>query len=86
MTDKIKLEDMTFGAIQLLKKTIASDVENALYDIVRKYNRKYNLGKIGFSVETELLTYNTESGKRLIGGIEYEIGIKFSKEYEETQD
>lgn len=82
MSDKIKLENMTFGAIRLLKKTIASDVENALYDIVRKYNEEYDLGKIVFSVETELLTYDTESGQRLIGGNEYEIGIKFSKEDE----
>lgn len=84
MTDKIKIEDMTMGAIQLLKKTIASDVETALYNIVRKYKEEYDLGVIGISVETELLTYNTESRQRIIGGAEYEIGIKFSKENEQS--
>ena len=74
---RIRIEDMTLGQIQGLKKEIADDLSGYLAGLQRIISNRFDVGTIGFSVETELLLgreYRHESPTR------FNSGVHFSKE------
>ena len=88
MTDIIKLEDMTLGAIQGLKKQIADEVSDYLTELATTVHKKFDVGLISFSVTTDIYGkvygYGFESSSESVRHpfVKYDTQIKFSKEKE----
>lgn len=74
-TTRIRIEDMTLGQIQGLKKEIADEVKGYLAGLSEMISRRFDVGAIGFSVDTELLFREHRNGP-----VKYDINIHFSKE------
>ena len=75
-TPRRRIEDMTLGQIQGLKKEIADELNGYLIGLAKIVSDKFDVGAIGFSVDTELvfreLRHNSPT--------KYDINIHFSKE------
>ena len=86
MTDKIKLEDMTFKQIRELKEGYQIRVAEALTAIRNEFMEKYDCGfpLVEVSTEVKSESYESESGLTLLENIwpEYNIRIYFGKEYD----
>lgn len=72
---RIRIEDMTLGQIQGLKKEIADELNGYLAGLAKIISNKFDVGAIGFSVDTELLFREHRNGP-----VKYDIDIHFSKE------
>lgn len=72
---RIRIEDMTLGQIQGLKKEIADELNGYLAGLAKIVSDKFDVGAIGFSVDTELLFREHRNGP-----VKYDIDMHFSKE------
>ena len=73
---RIRIEDMTLGQIQGLKKEIADELNGYLAGLSKIVSDKFDVGAIGFSVDTELVFRELEHESPT----KYDINIHFSKE------
>ena len=73
---RIRIEDMTLGQIQGLKKEIADELNGYLAGLAKIVSNKFDVGAIGFSVDTELLFREYKHNSP----VKYDIDIHFSKE------
>ena len=71
-----RIEDMTLGQIQGLKKEIADELNGYLAGLAKIVSNKFDVGAIGFSVDTELLFRELKHKSPT----KYDINIHFSKE------
>jgi len=67
---------MTLGQINGLKKEIADELKDYLAGLAKIIADKFDVGAIGFSVDTELLC----SELKYEFPVKYDINIHFSKE------
>lgn len=72
---RIRIEDMTLGQIQGLKKEIAAKLNDYLGGLAEIISNKFDVGAIGFSVDTDLLYREYRNSP-----VRYDIDIHFSKE------
>ena len=77
VTPRIRIEDMTLGQIQGLKKEITDELSGYLAGLQKIISDKFDVGTIGFSVDTERLC---GSGYRHESPTRFNIDIHFSKE------
>lgn len=82
MTDIIKLEDMTLGAIQGLKKQIADEVSDYLTELTALVHKQFDVGDISISVKTYRYEEILSIERKRIFRVKYDTQIKFSKEKE----
>ena len=73
---RIRIEDMTLGQIQGLKKEIADELNGYLIGLAKIVSDKFDVGAIGFSVDTELVFRELKHESPT----KYDINIHFSKE------
>lgn len=75
-----RIEDMTFGEIKALKENIADELRTYLKGIAEIVSESFDVGAIGFSVDTEMNRVQTENFETIEPPVYYNIGIHFSKE------
>jgi len=78
-TDKnarVRIEDMTLGQINGLKKEIADELKGYLAELAKIVSDRFDVGAIGFSVDTELVFCEIKHESP----VKYDINIHFSKE------
>lgn len=73
---------MTIGEIKALKNNIADELRGYLKGIAEIVSESYDVGIIGFRVDTEIHRIPLENFETLEAGADYNIGIYFSKESE----
>lgn len=86
MSERIKLKDMTLGQIKDLKK----EIQQSLFDVLNKYQEKYELSIIKIEWSTDINTvwanpdgsanFDFPTGEVLIRSYNYDINITFSDE------
>lgn len=80
-TPKHKIEDMTLGQIKGLKEEIADELKTYLKGLSEVVAQKFDVGAIGFSVDTDIRRFKTDSGEEWRSpDVSYNIDIHFSKE------
>lgn len=80
-TPKHKIEDMTLGQIKGLKEEIADELKTYLKGLSEIVAQKFDVGAIGFSVDTDIRRYKTDRGEEWRSpDVSYNIDIHFSKE------
>lgn len=78
---KHKIEDMTLGQIKGLKEEIADELKIYLKGLSEIVAQKFDVGAIGFRVDTDIRRYRTDSGEEWRSpDVSYDIDIHFSKE------
>lgn len=80
-TPKHKIEDMTLGQIKGLKEEIADELKTYLKGLSEVIAQKFDVGAIGFSVDTNIRRLKTDGGEEWGSpDVSYNIDIHFSKE------
>lgn len=78
---KHKIEDMTLGQIKGLKEEIADELKIYLKGLLEVVAQKFDVGAIGFSVDTDIRRFKTDRGEEWRSpDVSYNIDIHFSKE------
>lgn len=78
---KHKIEDMTLGQIKGLKEEIADELKIYLKGLSEIVAQKFDVGAIGFSVDTDIRRFKTDRGEEWRSpDVSYNIDIHFSKE------
>lgn len=78
---KHKIEDMTLGQIKGLKEEIADELKIYLKGLSEVVAQKFDVGAIGFSVDTDIRRFKTDRGEEWRSpDLSYNIDIHFSKE------
>lgn len=78
---KHKIEDMTLGQIKGLKEEIADELKIYLKGLSEVVAKKFDVGAIGFSVDTDIRRFKTDRGEEWRSpDVSYNIDIHFSKE------
>lgn len=75
-----RIEDMTLGEISGLKDNIADELRTYLKGIAKIVSESFDVGAIGFSVDTMMKRVQTENYETIETPVYYNIGIHFSKE------
>ncbi len=75
---RIRIEDMTLGQIQGLKKQIADELSGYIEGLSKIISDKFDVGVIGFSVDTERMWLSPEYKHE--SRVKYDVKIHFSKE------
>lgn len=73
-----RIEDMTLGMIQGLKKQLADEVAGYLAGLAKMISEKFDVGTIGFRVDTTALWLDPQLKHQ--SPMEYEVSVYFSKE------
>lgn len=74
------IEDMTLGEIKGLKENIADELRTYLKGLAEIVSKSFDVGAIGFSVDTKMDRVQTENFDTIVTPVYYDIGIHFSKE------
>lgn len=74
------IEDMTLGEIKGLKENIADELRTYLKGLAEIVSKSFDVGAIGFSVDTEINRVQTENLDTIETPVYYNIAIHFSKE------
>lgn len=75
-----RIEDMTLGEIKALKENIADELRTYLKGIAEIVSKSFDVGAIGFSVDTEMNRVQFENLETIETTANYNIDIHFSKE------
>lgn len=72
---------MTLGQIKGLKEEISDELQGYLKGLTEIVSRKFDVGAIGFSVDTDIHRFKTELDEEWRSpDVSYNIDIHFSKE------